>query len=113
MAQTTLPVLHRPPLALVAALAALAVLAIPMGALLAQSPAAPFTVVETGQTFNRLQQAVDAIGDSRGTIAIAAGRYADCAVQAAGVVSFLAASPGTAIFDGKTCEGKAALVLRG
>jgi hypothetical protein len=113
MTEAALPALHRPPLALVAALAALAVLAIPMGALLAQSQAAPFTVVETGQSFNRLQQAVDAIGDSRGTIAIAAGRYSECAVQTAGVVSFLAANPGTAIFDGRTCEGKAALVLRG
>jgi len=70
-------------------------------------------VVETGQTFDRLQQAVDAIGDGRGTIAIAPGRYAECAVQRAGFVSFLAAEPGTAIFDGRTCEGKAALVLRG
>ena len=113
MARLARPALHRPPLALVAALAALAVLAIPMGALLAQSQGAPYTVVETGQGFARLQQAVDAIGDSRGTIAIAAGRHADCAVQTAGVISYLAAEPGTAVFDGTTCEGKAALVLRG
>jgi hypothetical protein len=113
MARTAPPALHRPPLALVAALAALAVLAIPMGALLAQSQAAPYTVVETGQGYARLQQAVDAIGGGRGTIAIAAGRHADCAVQTAGVVSYLAAEPGAAVFDGTTCEGKAALVLRG
>ena len=49
----------------------------------------------------------------RGTIAIAPGRYADCAVQTAGSVSYLSAEPGAAIFDGRTCEGKAALVLRG
>src|SRR5690606_25815653 len=67
----------------------------------------------SGQSFDRLQQAVDAIGDGRGTIAIATGRHADCAVQTAGVVSYLAAEPGAAIFDGRTCEGKAALVLRG
>ena len=113
MARTALPVLRRPPLALAAALAALAVLAIPLGTLLAQTPSARFTVVETGQGFDRLQQAVDAIGNARGTIAIAAGRYAECAVQRDGFVSYLAAEPGTAIFDGRTCEGKAALVLRG
>ena len=113
MAQFARPVLRRPSLAVVGALAALAVLAIPLGALLAQSPGARFTVVETGQTFDRLPQAVDAIGDARGTIAIAPGRYAECAVQRGGFVSFLAAEPGTAIFDGRTCEGKAALVLRG
>ena len=113
MAQTALPVLRRPPLALVAALAALAVMAIPMGALLAQSQASPYTVVETGQGYARLQQAVDAIGSGRGTIAIASGSHADCAVQRDGSVSYLAAEPGAAVFDGTTCEGKAALVLRG
>jgi hypothetical protein len=113
MARTALPALRRPPLALVAVLAALAVLAIPMGALLAQSWTAPYTVVETGQGYTRLQQAVDAIGTGRGTIAIASGRHADCAVQSDGSISYLAAEPGAAVFDGTTCEGKAALVLRG
>jgi hypothetical protein len=113
MVQPVHSMLRRPSLAIVGVVAALAVLAIPLGALFAQAPAARFTVVETGQTFDRLQQAVDAIGDGRGTIAIAPGRYAECAVQRAGFVSFLAAEPGTAIFDGRTCEGKAALVLRG
>ena len=113
MAGSTHPVLRRPPLALVAALAAIAVLAIPLGALLAQPQAAAYTVVETGQGYARLQQAVDAIGGGRGTIAIAAGRHADCAVQSAGTVSYLSAEPGAAVFDGTTCEGKAALVLRG
>src|SRR5690606_20282312 len=113
MVQPARPVLRRPSLAIAGVLAVLAVLAIPLGALLAQAPAGRFTVVETGQAFDRLQQAVDAIGDARGTIAIAPGRYAECAVQRAGFVSFLATEPGTAIFDGRTCEGKAALVLRG
>src|SRR6478735_2895689 len=112
MAHPALPALRRPPLALVAALAALAILAIPVGALLAQSRAAPYTVVETGQGYARLQRAVDAIGTGSGTIAIAGGRHADCAVQSEGSISYLAAEPGPAVFDGMTCEGKAALVLR-
>ena len=91
----------------------LAICAIPLGALFAQAPAPNYTVVETGQGFGRLQQAVDAIGEGRGTIAVAPGRHADCAVQTAGYVAYLAAEPGAAIFDGAACEGKAALVLRG
>src|SRR3546814_19516630 len=35
------------------------------------------------------------------------------AVQTAGRIAYVAAVPGRAIFDGVTCEGKAALVLRG
>src|SRR5688572_27136518 len=110
MIQAAKAPLHRRPLAFAGALAALAV---PATALLAQDAPARYTVVETGQGFNRLQQAVDAIGDARGTIAIAPGRHADCAVQTAGVVAYLSAEPGAAVFDGRTCEGKAALVLRG
>lgn len=113
MDQSVLPVLHRPSLALVGLLAAIAVIAIPIGALLAQESAPGYTVVETGQRYSRLQQAVNAIGNGRGTIAVAPGRHADCAVQAEGEVSYLAAQPGSAIFDGTACEGKAALVLRG
>ena len=103
----------RPLLVFPVALGALVAIAFPTAAVLAQQDAARFTVVETGQTFDRLQLAVDAIGDSRGTIAIAPGRYADCAVQSAGHVSYMSAEPGAAVFDGRTCEGKAALVLRG
>src|SRR5690606_1006896 len=69
----------------------LAICAIPLGALFAQTPAPNYTVVETGQGFGRLQQAVDAIGEGRGTIAVAPGRHADCAVQTAGYVAYLAA----------------------
>jgi hypothetical protein len=79
---------------------------------LAQS-GAPFTVSETGRTFTSLAEAVAAIGDGDGTILIAPGRYADCAVQTAGRVAFVARTPGTAVFDGGVCEGKATLVLRG
>src|SRR5687768_2221196 len=103
----------RPLLVFPAIFGLFATIAFPTAAVLAQQDAARYTVVETGQGFDRLQQAVDAIGDSRGTIAIAPGRYADCAVQTEGYVSYLSAEPGAAIFDGRTCEGKAALVLRG
>lgn len=72
-----------------------------------------FTVAETGQRFARLDEAVAAIGDGEGTIRIAPGRYAQCAVQDAGHIAFVAEMPGTAIFEGTMCEGKAALVLRG
>lgn len=95
------------------ALASVAALALPLAAVPAQDRAAPYTVVETGRGYARLQQAVDAIGGGRGSIAIAPGRHADCAVQTAGRVSYLSAEPGAAILDGVTCEGKAALVLRG
>ena len=103
----------RPLLVFPVALGLLAAVAAPTAAVLAQQPAPAYTVVETGQGFDRLQQAVDAIGDSRGTIAIAPGRHSDCAVQTAGFISYLSAEPGAAVFDGRTCEGKAALVLRG
>ena len=83
------------------------------GALLAAGGQAPYTVVETGRGYNHLQQAVDAIGDGTGSIEIASGLHPDCAVQSAGTISYLASEPGQAVFDGVTCEGKAALVLRG
>ena len=63
------------------------------GALRAQPPA-PFTIVETGQTFSSLQDAVGAIGGGQGTIRIAPGRYEDCAVQEAGRVTFIAETRG-------------------
>lgn len=74
---------------------------------------APFVVQETGQGFGSLQQALDAIGDGNATLVIAPGRYRQCGVQKAGDVAFVAAQPGTAVFDGVACEGKAALVLAG
>ena len=74
---------------------------------------APFVVAETGQAFRRLDLAVDAIGGGSGTIRIAPGRYRDCAVQEGGRIAFVAVTPGSAIFDGGMCEGKAVLVLRG
>lgn len=90
-----------------------AALAITGTALYAASGSASYTVVETGRTYARLQQAVDAIGDGKGSIAFASGLHADCAVQTRGDITYLAAEPGKAVLDGVTCEGKAALVLRG
>ncbi len=72
-----------------------------------------FTVVETGQRFDTLQQAVDAIGEGRGTIRIAPGTYRQCAVQQAGVIVYEAPQPGSVTFIARSCEGKAAFVLRG
>jgi hypothetical protein len=92
----------------------LALLALALAAPLpAQQGAAPFTIVESGQTFHRLDDAVKAVGDRDATIRIAPGRYRDCATQEAGRIAYVAAQAGTAIFDGGVCDGKATLVLRG
>ncbi|PZU57053.1 MAG: hypothetical protein DI547_14545 [Sphingobium sp.] len=79
----------------------------------AQGGNAPFIVLETGRHFGTLADAVGSIGDGTGTIQIAPGTYRQCAVQSGGTITYRAAQPLTAIFDGATCEGKAALVLRG
>lgn len=101
-------------IALPVIMAAVALVAIPAGAVLAQQQGeAPFTVVETGRGYTRLQDAVNDVGGRKATISIAPGRYAQCAVQEAGEITYAAAQPGAAIFDGVACEGKAALVLRG
>ena len=71
------------------------------------------TVPELRRAFPSVQAAVDAIGDGQGTVLLAPGSYRECAVQTAGAITFRAAQPGTAIFDGVECEGKAGLVLRG
>ena len=104
---------RRPSVRIAVLLAAVAIAAIPAAALLAQDRGAAYTVVETGQGYARLQAAVDAIGEGKGTIAVSSGHHTDCAVQQAGDIAYLAQVPGEAIFDGGTCEGKAALVLRG
>ncbi len=80
---------------------------------MARDGPAPFTVVETGKGYDKLQSAIDAIGSGKGTIAVAPGRFTQCAVQGAGDISYLATEPGSAVFDGVACEGKGALVLRG
>lgn len=91
----------------------LALVAIPASALMAQERTGPYTVVETGRSYGGLQQAVDSIGGGGGTISIAPGRYADCAVQQAGQVRYVASAFGQVVFAGVACEDKAALVLRG
>ncbi len=103
----------RPSLRLAGLVAAAAIAIIPAAALLAQTPAQPFSVVETGRSYTSLQQAVDAIGSGTATLAIAPGIYRECAVQQAGSISYMASQPGSVTFDGVTCEGKAAFVLRG
>ncbi len=84
--------------------------ATPLGA---QGERKPFLIEESGQAFWRLEDAVKAIGARQGTIAIAPGTYADCAIQSAGAITFRAQRPGTVVFDGGICDGKAALVLHG
>ncbi len=79
----------------------------------AQPSAAPYVVIESGRSFGRLQDAIDAIGEGNGTIRIAPGFHRECAVQTVGRIAFVADEAGQAIFDGVTCEGKAAMVLRG
>lgn len=72
-----------------------------------------FTIVESGQSFGTLQEAVGAVGDRQATIRIAPGTYHECAVQTAGVITYVAAQPGSVVFDRAMCEGKAVIVSRG
>ncbi|OYY89975.1 MAG: hypothetical protein B7Y45_09640 [Sphingomonas sp. 28-66-16] len=79
----------------------------------AQNVRAPFTVQETGQGFAQLDDALMSVRGRDATILIAPGTYRQCAIQQAGHITFKAVQPGSVIFDGVACEGKAALVLRG
>lgn len=79
----------------------------------AQVSGAPFTVAETGKSYLMLNDAVKAIGTRQGTIIIRPGIYQQCSVQEAGSIAYRASVPGQVVFDRVTCEGKAALVLRG
>jgi hypothetical protein len=79
----------------------------------AQTAPAPFTVEESGRTFDTLAGAVASVGGGSGTILIAPGTYRQCAVQDGGRIAYVAREPGAAVFDGVACEGKAALVLGG
>jgi len=87
-------------------------LALIAGPAVAQS-GRPFEVVGSGRSYGTLQEAVSAIGAGQGTIRIASGTYGECAVQEAGRIAYVAATPGTVVFEGAACEDKAALVLRG
>jgi hypothetical protein len=93
--------------------AVFAALALPVVMASAQPVPDAFTVVESGARFATLQDAINAIGNARATIRIAPGTYRQCAVQEQGVIIYEAAEPGSVIFMGRSCEGKAALVLRG
>jgi hypothetical protein len=93
------------------ALAAAAVLPLSLAA--AQPVPDAFTVAETGQRFANLQDAIDAIAEGHGTIRIAPGTYRQCVVQQGGMIVYEAPQPGSVIFMGRACEGKAAFVLRG
>ncbi|MBU2588929.1 MAG: right-handed parallel beta-helix repeat-containing protein [Alphaproteobacteria bacterium] len=96
-----------------ALLALTGVAALPAAILVAQPVPGAFTVVESGQSFATLQDAVNAVGNTRATISIAPGTYRQCAVQEQGVITYVAIEPGSVTFAGRSCEGKAALVLRG
>lgn len=88
--------------------------AAPASILHAQQQAdAPYTIVESGKTYNRLQDAVNAIGNGTGTIRFASLSFSDCAVQGGGDITYVAAVPGQSVMNGVACEDKAALVLRG
>lgn len=95
------------------ALAPIALLLAAGPALSAQQGDAPYTVVETGRVYERLQDAVNAIGNGSGTIRFGSYHFADCAVQSGGDITYTAAVPGQAVLDGVACQGKAALVLGG
>jgi hypothetical protein len=99
-----------PPVRMIALIAAAVV---PVTIASAQPVPGAFTVVETGRSYGDLQQAVNAVGNARATIRIAPGTYRQCAVQDQGVIVYEAAEPGTVTLAGRSCEGKAALVLRG
>lgn len=96
-----------------AAALALGALALTGFAVKAQPVPDAFTIAETGQRFANLQDAVNAIGNGRGTIRIQPGTYRQCAVQEAGVIIYEAPEPGSVTFIARACEGKAAFVLRG
>ncbi|MFA5962855.1 MAG: right-handed parallel beta-helix repeat-containing protein [Sphingomonas sp.] len=79
----------------------------------AQQRRAPFTIAETGEGFATINDAVQSVRMGTATILIAPGVYHQCTVQQGGDITFKAVEPGTAIFEGTACEGKAAFVLRG
>lgn len=79
----------------------------------AEAQGRPASFATGGRGYATLQQAVDAIGSGEGVVDIAPGRYRDCAVQNGGAIRYRAVTPGSVVFDGGVCEGKAALVLHG
>lgn len=94
-------------------LLAIPLLALSMTGAVHSQGKAPFLIVETGQGFQTIDDAVSAVRDNDATILIAPGTYRQCTVQAGGRITYRARTPGTVIFEGTACEGKAAFVLRG
>ena len=90
----------------------LPVLAVALTAPVAAQQNAPFTVAETGEGFQHLQDALNAVRGRDATVLIAPGTYNECALQQAARITYKASVPGKTIFDGATCEGKATLVIR-
>lgn len=90
-----------------------AAIALPTAVLMAQPVSNAFTVAESGNSYDTLQEAVNAVGNARATIRIVPGTYRQCAVQQEGVIVYEATEPGSVTFTGRSCEGKASLVLRG
>ncbi|WP_375403097.1 right-handed parallel beta-helix repeat-containing protein [uncultured Sphingomonas sp.] len=88
-------------------------LLITLAAPAAAQTAGPYTVAETGEHFGKLDDALMSMRGRDATITIAPGVHRDCGIQQAGRITFRAERPGTAIFNGTACEGKAVLVLRG
>ncbi len=84
-----------------------------ISAAVADNRAAPFQVLENGRSYDRLYDAVEAIGAGSGTIIIRPGIYHDCVVQTQGRITYRAAVAGQTIFDGGVCEEKGTFVLRG
>lgn len=91
---------------------ALPALALILASSLSAQGGGPFTVEQNGRSFYRLDDAVKSAGGGDVAITVAPGTYRDCATVEGGVFTLRAAKPGTAIFDGGACEGKATLVLR-
>lgn len=92
---------------------AVSALALTASPLASQNSDSPYRLAGSGEQFAKLQDAVNAVGDGEDVIEIAPGTWRDCAVQSAGTITYKAAEPGRTIIDRRTCEGKAALVLRG
>ncbi|MEP9402737.1 right-handed parallel beta-helix repeat-containing protein [Sphingomonas sp. VNH70] len=92
---------------------------LPIALLAAAAPlpaqnAGPFVIEQTGVAYPTLDAAVTAAQTGEPlTILIAPGVYRECTVQTGGRITFRARTPGSVIFDGAACEGKATFVLRG
>lgn len=78
-------------------------------------PVTPFTVVETGEKYDHLDEAVRAIINSigTGTVHIEPGIYSDTVVQGGGSITYQGSTDGPVIFDAGIAQSKAAFVLGG